>query len=227
MLNNNHSPPKARPAYAARPTPGSQSRAIVSRLQEYEQRAGIVADFSESVSGLVPEASAATYEESLANLGTFLGFRSERPERVYGIGPDVLWRTDGEYDFVIEAKSEKEEDSPLFKRDHAQLLEAEHWFKQAYPDRGVVRVSALPEAVADKKATPAGSYALRLSDINVIVGALRGLLLDLVGAGGTPATLEERCETALRRENLTPSKIQENFLKPFGTARRGKREQSR
>ena len=227
VLNNSHSPPRVRPTYAARSTPGRQSRAIVKRLQEYEQRAGIIADFSELVSDLVPEASAARYEEGLARLGTFLGFRSERPERVYGIGPDVLWRTDGVYDFVIEAKSKKDEDSPLYKKDHAQLLEAEHWFKQTYPDRGVLRVSALPEAVADERATPAGSYALRLSDIDVLVSALRSLLVDMVNAGGSLATLEERCEIALKRNNLTPNRIKENFLKPFGTARRGKRQQSR
>jgi hypothetical protein len=85
----------------------------------------------------------------------------ERPEKTYGVGPDVLWRTDGAFDFVIEAKSEKEEGNPLYKKDHAQLLEAEHWFKNAYPGRAALRVSALPEAVADAKATPVGRFALR------------------------------------------------------------------
>ena len=172
------------------------------------------------MSDLVPEASAYRYEESLAKLGSFLGFQAERPETVHGVGPDVLWRTSGEFDFVIEAKSKKEGHNPLYKKDHAQLLEAEHWFKQAYPDRDSVRVSALPEAVAAEKATPAGSFALRLEDIGVMVGALRGVLSDLVGTSGDFDVLEERCEMALRRESLTPRMIREKFMMPFGTARR-------
>ena len=50
--------------------------------------------------------------------------------------------------------------NPLYKNDHAQLLQAEHWFKQTYPEREAVRVSALPEAVAEEKATPAGKLRL-------------------------------------------------------------------
>jgi hypothetical protein len=34
---------------------------------------------------------------------------------------------------VIEAKSRKDADNPLYKKDHAQLLEAEQWFKVVLP----------------------------------------------------------------------------------------------
>ena len=68
----------------------------------------------------------------------------------------------------------------LHKKAHAQLLEAEHWFKQAYQGRDAVRVSAWPEAVADEKATQVGSFAFRLD----VVNALRGVLVELVGAAG-------------------------------------------
>lgn len=131
-VSNNHSPPKVRPTYIARPIPGRQSTAIVKRMLEYDLRGAMIADFDEAIAELVPTASAARYEEALANLGVYLGFDSERPEKVYDKGPDVLWRTDAAFDFVIEAKSKKE-DNPLYKNDHAQLLEAEAWFKSA-PD---------------------------------------------------------------------------------------------
>ena len=159
-VSNNHSPPKMRPAYVARSIPGQQSTAIIARMLEYGLRGALLADFDEAVAELVPTASAARYEEALANLGSYLGFDAERPEKVYKKGPDVLWRTDTTFDFVVEAKSKKE-DNPLYKNDHAQLLEAEAWFKGAYPSRDAVRISALPEAVADPKASTAGSYALR------------------------------------------------------------------
>jgi replicative superfamily II helicase len=87
---NNHSPPKVRPTYFARPIPDKQSTAIVARMLEYALRGALLADFDEAVAELVPTASAARYEEALANLGSYLGFDAERPEKVYGKGPDVL-----------------------------------------------------------------------------------------------------------------------------------------
>ena len=218
-VNNNHSPPRTRPNYVPRPAPGKQSTAIVQRLSVYDQRAAILADFDEAMSNLVPEASASRYEEALANLGGFLGFDAERPEKVHNIGPDVLWRTEAAFDFVIEAKSEKDEGNPLYKKDHAQLLEAEHWFKQAYPGRDAVRVSALPETVADEKATPVGSFAFRLDEVTKLVGALRGLLVDLVGAPGGADALRERCEACVVKAKLKPAAIRDTFMKPFGKAK--------
>ncbi|MCA1530815.1 DEAD/DEAH box helicase [Bradyrhizobium yuanmingense] len=215
-INNNHSPPRIRPAHVARPSPGRQAHAIVARMLEYDRRTALLADFEEAVSDLVPEASATRYEQGLAQLGAYLGFDVERPEKVHGVGPDVLWRTEATFDFVIEAKSEKEGDNPLYKKDHAQLLEAEHWFKQVYPGRGSVRVSALPEAVADEKATPVGSFAFRLSDVTKVVSAIREVLRELVGASGDSVSLRDQCEAALVKSCLKPSGLLDNFMKPFG-----------
>ena len=154
----------------------------------------------------------------MARLGAYLGFDVERPDKVHGVGPDVLWRTDADFDFVIEAKNEKEADNPLYKTDHAQLLEAEHWFKQAYPGRASVRVSALAEALADKKATPAGTFAFRLDDVAKVVSALREILAELVGASGDAESLRDRCEAALIKARLKPSALLDAFMKPFGKA---------
>ena len=68
-VSNNHSPPKVRPSYVARPIPGKQSAAIIERMLEYDLRGAMLADFDEAVSELVPTASAARYEEALSNLG--------------------------------------------------------------------------------------------------------------------------------------------------------------
>jgi replicative superfamily II helicase len=215
-INSNHIPPRKRPFYVARPKPDKQSIAISSRLQEYNRRGAFLIDFDEAVSDLVPEASPTRYEEALAKLGAYLGFDAERPEKIYGVGPDVLWRTNSDFDFVIEAKSEKDEKNPLYKKDHAQLLEAEHWFKQEYPGRAALRVSALPEAVADEKATPIGSFALRLADVTKLVGALRGVMTELVAAGGPTDDLFEQCENALVNAKLKPDLIRQTYMKPFG-----------
>lgn len=219
-VNNNHSPPRERPAYTPRVAPGKQSKEIVNLLTKYNRRTAILADLDEATSNLVPKASASRYEEALARLGNFLGFDTERPDKVHRAGPDVLWRTDAAFDFVIEAKNQKDKESQLNKRDHAQLLEAEQWFKSQYPNRKVVRVSALPEAIADEKATTAGSFAFRLNEVSQVVTALRGLMEELVGATGDIDTLNEICETALVNAKLKPEMIRDTFMKPFETAAR-------
>lgn len=89
--------------------------------------------------------------------------------------------------------------------------------KQAYPGRDAVRVSALPEAVADEKATPAGSFAFRLAEVTKVVGALRGVLVELIGAAGTADTLREQCEAALVKAKLKPAMILNGYMKPFGS----------
>ena len=146
-----------------------------------------------------------------------MGFDAERPESVHGIGPDVLWRTDAAFDFVIEAKNDKNKDNPLYKKDHAQLLEAEHWFKGKYPGHDAVRVSALPEPVADAKPAPAGTYALRLEEATKLAGAVRELLDELANTQGDEEALQERCEIMLSKSKLKPDGIKATLLKPFKT----------
>jgi replicative superfamily II helicase len=214
-VNNNHCPPKQRPQYRPRPIPGKQSEAIVRRLMQYDRRASLLADFDVELADLVPHMSPRRYEAALASLGSYLGFDSDRPEQNFRIGPDVLWRTDAKFDFIIEAKNEKQDDNPLYKKDHAQLLEAEHWFHTNYPGRQSVRVSALPEPVADQKATPAGTYALRLADATRLAGAAREMLAEMVTAPGDEPALRERCEELLRKGHLKADGIGNSFLKPF------------
>jgi len=214
-VNNNHCPPRQRAPYQPRPIAGKRSQAIVKRLMQYERRGSLVADFEDAIGNLVLHASPRQYEEALANLGSYLGFEADRPQQIHEVGPDVLWRTDAPFDFVIEAKHEKHDDNPLYKKDHAQLLEAEHRFKGMYPGRESVRVSALPEPVADQKATPAGTFALRLADVNRLAGSVREMLTEMTAAPGDEAALCEKCEELLVKAKLKPEGIKTAFLKPF------------
>lgn len=214
-LNSNHIPPETLPAYKAGDYPGEQSQNIVDQLQQYDQPAAILSKFDGAISNLIPEASAFAFEKALQNLGSFLGFVAERPESVYGVGPDVLWRTCDSFDFVIEAKNRKKPENPLSKKDHGQLLESEKWFKKEYPKRKAVRVSALPEAFAENKVTPDGTFALKLTDITNICIGLRRVLERLVQPGSVPISIHEECEKLIQRENLTPALIKKSFLNPF------------
>lgn len=215
-INNNHTPPRVRPSYKARPTPSKQALAIIKKMSEFEPKVAVIASFDTAVVNLTSEASSGQYEAALQELGTYLGFEADRPDSIYGVGPDVLWRTSAEFDFVIEAKSEKYEGNTLYKKDHAQLLEAENWFATKYHGRSSVRVSALPEPIADPKASPQGTLAFKMHDIQKMQSDLRTLLKSIVDAAGDHGSLLDQCEVLIQDADLTPNLIRTRRMKPFG-----------
>jgi hypothetical protein len=58
-----------------------------------------------------------------------------------------------------------------------------------------------------------------LNEVAKVVSALRGVLVDLVGASGGPDVLREQCEAALVKAKLKPQMIRDSFMKPFGKAK--------
>src|ERR1022692_2188442 len=109
--------------------PGSQAKAMVKQLKPFRYKRGYLAEFEERVAFLVPNASAAQFEQAMADLGTMLGFETSRPEKSYGKGPDLLWLISKDAGLIIEAKSRKNPTNALTKAQHGQLLVSENWFK--------------------------------------------------------------------------------------------------
>jgi len=125
-----------------------------------------------------------------------------------------------------EADAQKIEKCVFQALDHVRRqLGHFHFFKlltnQANRSAGFkAHVKVFP-AVADPKATPAGSFALRLDEITKLVSALRGVLLELVSSPGKSDALQERCEAAIVIARLKPDGIKASFLKPFDKKAKG------
>ena len=75
------------------------------------------------------------FENAVEELGTLLGFESQRPERDTGRGPDALWGMGDMKYLVIECKSEAE--SEIWKKDAAQLAHSMSWFDEQYDSSAV------------------------------------------------------------------------------------------
>jgi hypothetical protein len=73
----------------------------------------------------------ADFEASLRDLGSFLGFGSQRPEQEIGRGPDNLWAIGGLRYFVIECKSGATS-TTISKSDCNQLIGSMSWFTNTY-----------------------------------------------------------------------------------------------
>jgi hypothetical protein len=71
------------------------------------------------------------FEQGLADLGLHLGFASQRPEKNFRRGPDVLWQMGGAQYAVIEAKNNVVTDF-IRKHDLGQLSVSMSWFEDQY-----------------------------------------------------------------------------------------------
>jgi replicative superfamily II helicase len=213
--NDNLLRPKVVQTYVPLGVPGRQAEAIVARIDEFGARRGYIAEFDEVVSHLVPEASANQFEQALADLGSMLGFSTERPDKNYGKGPDVLWLLNSRLGLIIEAKSRKNRDNALTKEQHGQLLNAAEWFKGEYPRYRGVRVSMHPNVKATGATVTGESKALTYEKLNALIAEARALIVALCESVVPREELVLRCEKILDDSRLAPNSIVEEYLVPF------------
>lgn len=85
------------------------------------------------------------FERAIHELGSILGFASERPDKEWKAGPDNLWALrSGEY-LLLECKSEVEVTrAEINKHETGQMNNASAWFAREYPGASVTRVLIIP-----------------------------------------------------------------------------------
>ncbi len=172
------------------------------------------------MSHLVPEATSNQFEASLESLGKMLGFSSERPERVYGIGPDVLWLVNDKLGLVIEAKSRKDGKNALTKDQHGQLLIAIQWFKKEYRDYSYLGVCVHPNKTATKNAIAEDTKALTYDTLNSLISNSRGLFTELCEMARGKDDIVDSCENRLSQWKLCPADLIREYLLPFQLGKR-------
>lgn len=195
--------------------PQQQAKTIVTKFDEYSSKKGILAHFEHIAAWLAPAATSNQFEEALEKLGIILGFSTERPDKKYGKGPDVLWILNNEKAFVIEAKSKKLLQNPLDKYEHGQLLQADEWFKSNYPNYSSVRISFHPNREAKYEADTNETKVLTYDLLNELISSTRNLLRELGDLNISTEQLEIRCEELLPKYNLTHETFETKYLESF------------
>ncbi len=207
--------PQVVPPYVPLPPPSKQAVAIVEEIHRFNPKRGFIAEFDEIVSHLTPESTSNQFEASLESLGNMLGFSSERPEKIYGVGPDLLWLMNDHFALVIEAKSRKDYKNPLTKDQHGQLLVAIEWFKKEYPGYSFIGVSLHPNKAATKNAIAENSKALTYDKLNELISNARGLFRELCEFKRGKDEIVTLCERLLKKWKLHPKKIESEYLLDF------------
>jgi hypothetical protein len=202
--------------YIALKPAGEQAKAIVDGFLKYDLPKAYLAEFGEIESHLTATVSAAQFEEALKGLGRFLGFQSQRPECEFDAGPDVLWIASEHLGFVIEAKSCKQVDNPLTKKEYGQLLTSDKWFHEQYEGYESIKVVVHPNAFADHRVAPGDTMVLTLDTLSVMVARIKETLNCLADSTDLDReTLLVKCNAKLEELNLKPEQLVENYLMPL------------
>lgn len=73
-------------------------------------------------------------EAAFEELGRHLGFTTERPDKIYGTGPDVLWATSEDKHLLLELKTGvTREDVRIIKHELDQASGHVSWYQRNYP----------------------------------------------------------------------------------------------
>lgn len=161
-----------------------------------------------------PDIDADHFEKSLFELGTFLGFATQTPEKELGNGPDGLWcLTNGIY-LILEAKS-RAIHAEITRENINQLLGSEEWFKKRYPDK-VNDYYAVTLQHTNKKSEKVNespqTKVLDLPSLEKLHENLRGFGQSLQGTT-TSGHKDAEIMKALIAYKLTPELFVQTYLK--------------
>jgi len=212
--------PQIVPPYVPLGRPSKQAVAIVDQIIGFIPRRGYIAEFDEVVSHLVPESSSNQFEASLEAFGNMLGFSSERPEKLYDVGPDVLWLLNDKLGLVIEVKSRRKYKNPFTKDHHGQLLVATKWFREQYPEYSYIGVSVHPNKTATKNAIARDTRALTYEKLNELISNARSLFIDLCELSIEKNEIVDSCSRLINKWKISPDKLIEEYLLPFTLAKK-------
>jgi replicative superfamily II helicase len=95
------------------------------------------------------------FEHALNELGVAMGFASERPDKVWGKGPDNLWCIKSNHYLLFECKNEVKADRlEIAKTETGQINNSFAWFTEHYPG---IQATCLM-IISTKKITPAAGF---------------------------------------------------------------------
>ncbi|NEP85428.1 MAG: DEAD/DEAH box helicase family protein [Okeania sp. SIO2C2] len=114
----------------------------VSKHKNYEELMLTVEDILGNLS-FGEEAS--KFEKALQDLGSSIGFLSQRPEKEFNTGPDNLWCISQNDYFIFECKSKVEESrKEITKTETGQMNNHCGWFDKEYNAEQVKRILIIP-----------------------------------------------------------------------------------
>jgi len=145
-------------------------------------------------------------------LGFHLGLGGERPEKLYGKGPDNLWLLSGDQHAVIELKTGVTRNTPIAKKELGQLADSLNWYREHYTDtKDPVPVLVHPTSVCERSGTPPKDTRVVIPDtLARLKEAVTALAVALANGDGW-WTNENSVAEQLRMRDLVGGQIYTRF----------------
>ena len=167
----------------AKIVPVSQQR--MSRIIAWVQQFGSYDDLNVAVQGILDNlrfgVDSDKFERALDDVGTALGFETQRPDHDWGVGPDNLWGIRAGEFVLWECKSEVLlSRDRIYKEETGQMANSSGWFKKQYPGASVRRIMIIPTATLGPGATcPDPVEIMREAELKALVANVAGLFKEL------------------------------------------------
>lgn len=108
---------------------------IMEWVRAFESHSALIIHLMEIMDKLTFHSFSETFEDGVDELGGALGFRTQRPEKALGSGPDNLWQLGVKKYWIIECKNMVSgEREGISKSETGQLGNDIGWFKVYYED---------------------------------------------------------------------------------------------
>jgi len=131
--------------YSKITTSGNRASRIFDIIRNSESYNSLNVNLLTTLDGFNFNSSSETFELNLNELGRYLGFTTDRPEKKIGSGPDNLWQVDSNIFWVIECKNMVlEHRDTISKSEAGQISNSIAWFKNCYEHSKGISVMVHP-----------------------------------------------------------------------------------
>lgn len=163
-----------------------------------------------------------SFEAALNELGTALGFPSDRPEKSWKEGPDNLWGVKEHAYFLFECKNEVEiSRTDINKHEAGQMNTSCAWFDEHYKGDTVTPVLVIPTKKLSTVATlTPNAKVLRLHQLNMLTKKVREFFKEFQKFNLHDLS-EELVQKLINTHRLIPDEIsKDHFEDPKSAPRR-------
>ncbi len=191
----------------------SQVYDILGWMKQFNESNALVSKANMVLNNLTFGISHEDFEQALNDLALIIGFESQRPDKEFSKGPDVLWRMGNGHYLVFEAKNQVESNRKrIYKKEAGQLSQHVNWFKHEYQNEEFTPILIHPAFVlSDDAYLEEGVKIIQQSDLQVIIESVRKFVVSLTSKPINQWTAQD-IAVHLQTYQLRPSDFLNNLL---------------
>jgi len=194
-----------------------QVNRVLYYAKNFNEPNALIMHVDEIISNLNFGIKAELFERSWYKVGKVLGFETQRPEKEFRKGCDVLWHMTNNQYIIFEAKNEvKEEREYIYKSDAEQITNSLNWFRNDdYVGESGVPIIIHPTIVCANDAFPDESVLVMDKEkLDLFLLNLKGFISEVAVKVNTEF-IEQEIGELLSAYSLNPNDITRKYTKHF------------